>query len=123
MGVDLLVEAVLEGEYDPDCTRIETALKGIWLLYSWDRWDWLESVGIEREEFLPLFAIFREQYGVGKHLRTDRLTIEFLRYFRRIDPHLAIRLLGAAVTMVGMYLTHRRRLRAAWYGRSMEDYA
>lgn len=125
MGVDLLVEAVLEGEYDPACARIETALRGIWALYTkpraGDSWQMLGGMGLDQETFEPLFQEFGDQYDIGKHLRTDRQTIEFLSYFRRVDIRLAIRLLSAAVWMIGEYMTRRRRMRAAWYGERIEQ--
>lgn len=115
MGVDVLLEAVTEGEYDPECARIETALKAIWLLYRRDKWKLLEPYGVSQAEFQMFFVIFEEQYGIHR-LRTDRQTVLFLNYLRRVDRRLAIRLLSAALQLIGDYLTRRRRMRAAYYG-------
>lgn len=116
MGIDVLLEAVLEGEYDPACARVETALRAIWMLYRRDKWVLLEEMGIPKAEFQMEFQEFGDQYDIGRYLRGDRQTLEFLTYFRRLDIRLAVRLLSAAVWMIGSYMTQRRRIRASYYG-------
>jgi hypothetical protein len=125
MGVDLLLDAVLEGEFDPRCTRIEVALRALWVLYLRDKWDLLAECGLDREQFETLFRSYRitlETDDRSPRIRTDQQTLAFLRFTRAWGQDEAISLLSAAVWMVGQYMTRRNKVRAAWYGRTYKEY-
>lgn len=120
--MEVLLEAVLEGEYDPRCTRIEVALRAIWLLYRRKKWDLLERAGIDQETFDILFWAYADQLLTENgeaRIRTDQQTLAFLRYVRGWGRGEAIQLLSAAVWLIGQYMTRRMRVRAAWYGKDL----
>ena len=118
MGVEILLEAVRDGEYDPRCTRIEVALRAIWLLYRRGKWDLLGQAGLDEQRFEPLFWTYADTLPTYV-LRTDTQALQFLRFIRACGHEEAISLLAAAVWMVGQYMTRRRRVRAAWYGKDL----
>lgn len=118
MGYDLLLDAVTGGEYDPRCTRIEVALRAIWLLYRRGKWDLLAECGITKARFDTLFWAFDERLETEK-LRTDQQTLAFLRFTRAWGHEEAITLLSAAVWLVGAYMNRRMKVMAAWYGRDI----
>ena len=125
MGADLLLDAVIGGEFDPRCTRIEVALRALWVLYLRDRWDLLEECGVGRRVFDTLFWSYRqklEDEDLSPHLRTDQQTLQFLHFTRSWGQEEAVALLSAAVWLVGQYMTRRRKVMAAWYGRAYMEY-
>lgn len=118
MAYDLLLDAVLEGEYDPRCTRIEVALRAIWLLYLRNKWDLLAEAGIPKETFDTLFWAFSERLETER-IRTEAQTLQFLRFTTTWGQEEAITLVAAAVWLIGQYMTRRNRVRAAYYGREL----
>lgn len=122
MGVALLLDAVQGGEYDPRCTRIEVALRALWLLYLRDNWDLLDRCGVDRDRFDTLFWAYKRHLEATEtplRLRTDQQTLQFLRFTRAWGQDEAVTLLSAAVWLVGQYMVKRRQLRANFYGRTI----
>lgn len=87
--------------YDPRCERVEVALRAIWLLFRRAKWELLALTGLPRREFEPLFEAF-DLLVEGHHL-SYKDTDDLVRFAYHLRPQSAIRLLSAALWMVGKY--------------------
>jgi hypothetical protein len=97
--------------YDPNCTRVEVALKAIWLLYVRRKWDLLAGLGLEKAEFEPLFTKFDNDYVLHVRLRDAVQAAQLVRFVYRWNRAATIKLLSACFWMVAEYTAikkHRR---------------
>lgn len=54
-------------KFDPALARVDTAVKAIWQLYRWERWELLASLGVDREKYEPIFHQFDEEHIISDH--------------------------------------------------------
>jgi hypothetical protein len=103
--------------YDPQAERLDRAIAGIWLLWRWARWELLDDLGFTRAEIDKPFREFDMAYVTserGKLSREDQVT-KLLQFLRTKYPELVVRVLGAAMWMVGEYMRRMMQQRIAYF--------
>jgi hypothetical protein len=100
----------LAGIYDPECERLDVAIRAIWLLYRRGRWELLGRVGLDRASVELPFETFDYDRLTNERgrLRTEGDCYELIRY--------APLVLHAALQMMKLYQAVTSRSRGAYYG-------
>jgi hypothetical protein len=74
--------ATTELIYDPQCERVDTAVKAIWLLFRWGKWQLLEQIGMPRDAVEEDLVRFDMEEVVADHgrIHTEAQTLKLRRY-------------------------------------------